>query len=82
MTATDEPAVRQVVSIQRSLAIVVAQDHIARAGMLLSLELAVDEHAEVCTAWTSASPSSTATRYFVRLSTVLRGQKLIPIIRR
>lgn len=50
----EEPAVRQVVSIQRRLAVVIAQDHIARAGMLLSLEQAVDEHAKVYTAWTSA----------------------------
>lgn len=51
---TDEPAVRQVVSIQRNLATIVAQDHVARAGLILSLERAVDEHAKVYTAWTNA----------------------------
>lgn len=54
VTDAEEPAVRQVVSIQRRLAAVIAQDHIARAGMLLSLEQAVDEHAKVYTAWTNA----------------------------
>lgn len=54
VTATDGPPVQQVASIQRKLATVVANDHIARAGMLLSLEQAVDEHAKVYTAWASA----------------------------
>ena len=54
VTSTGEPAVRQVASIQRRLATVVAQNHIARAGLLLSLEQAVDEHAKIYTAWTSA----------------------------
>ncbi len=41
VTSTGEPSGRQVASIQRSLATVVAQNRIARAGMLLSLEQAV-----------------------------------------
>lgn len=54
ITAADEPPVQQVASIQRELATVVAKDRVARAGMLLCLEQAFDEHAKVYTAWTSA----------------------------
>lgn len=53
-TAADEPALRQVATIQRTLAEIVANDHVARAGLILSLEQAVDENANVYTAWTSA----------------------------
>lgn len=54
VTAADEPALRQVVSVQRTLAEIITHDHVARAGLLLSLERAVDESAKVYTAWTSA----------------------------
>ncbi|HEY9314933.1 TetR/AcrR family transcriptional regulator, partial [Williamsia sp.] len=54
VTTADEPALRQVVSVQRALAEIITRDHVARAGLILSLERAVDETAKVYTAWTSA----------------------------
>lgn len=54
VTAADEPAPRQVTNVQRTLAAIITRDHVARAGLLLSLERAVDESAKVYTAWTSA----------------------------
>ncbi|WP_182263048.1 TetR/AcrR family transcriptional regulator [Rhodococcus sp. UFZ-B548] len=54
VTAADEPALRQVASVQRRLAEIITHDHVARAGLLLSLERAVDETAKIYTAWTSA----------------------------
>ena len=54
VTAAEEPALRQVASVQRRLAEIITQDHVARAGLILSLERAVDETAKVYTAWTSA----------------------------
>lgn len=54
VTAADESALRQVVSVQRALAEIITHDHVARAGLLLSLERAVDETAKIYTAWTSA----------------------------
>lgn len=54
VTAADEPALRQVVSVQRRLAAIITHDHVARAGLILSRERAVDESAKVYTAWTSA----------------------------
>ena len=54
VTTADEPALRQVVSVQRALAAIITRDHVARAGLILSLERAVDESAKVYTAWTSA----------------------------
>lgn len=54
VTAADEPALRQVVSVQRALAEIITRDHVARAGLILSLERAVDETAKIYTAWTSA----------------------------
>ena len=54
VTAADEPALRQVASVQRRLAEIITHDHVARAGLILSLERAVDETAKVYTAWTSA----------------------------
>lgn len=54
VTAADAPALRQVVSVQRALADIITQDHVARAGLILSLERAVDENAKVYAAWTSA----------------------------
>lgn len=54
ITSTDEPPHQQVAAIYRELAHRVAQDHQVRAGLLMSLEPAVDESAQVYTAWTSA----------------------------
>ncbi|WP_172937301.1 TetR/AcrR family transcriptional regulator [Rhodococcus sp. MS16] len=54
VTAADEPALRQVATVQRALAEIITHDHVARAGLILSLERAVDETAKVYTAWTSA----------------------------
>ncbi|TYQ00796.1 TetR/AcrR family transcriptional regulator [Rhodococcus globerulus] len=54
VTAADEPALRHVASVQRRLAEIITHDHVARAGLILSLERAVDEKAKVYTAWTSA----------------------------
>jgi AcrR family transcriptional regulator len=54
VTAGAEPALRQVTTIQRTLAAIITRDHVARAGLILSLERAVDESAKVYTAWTSA----------------------------
>ncbi|KJF19394.1 A-factor-binding protein (plasmid) [Rhodococcus sp. AD45] len=54
VTAADEPALRQIVSVQRRLAEIITHDHVARAGLILSLERAVDETAKVYSAWTSA----------------------------
>ncbi|MBY6382339.1 TetR/AcrR family transcriptional regulator [Rhodococcus erythropolis] len=53
VTAGDGPALHQVASVQRALAAIITHDHVARAGLLLSLERAVDESAKVYTAWTS-----------------------------
>ena len=54
VTAADEPAPRQLTNVQRTLAEIITHDHVARAGLILSLERAVDESAKVYTAWTSA----------------------------
>jgi AcrR family transcriptional regulator len=54
VTAGDEPALRQVANVQRTLAAIITRDHVARAGLILSLERAVDDTAKVYTAWTSA----------------------------
>nr|WP_218680956.1 TetR/AcrR family transcriptional regulator [Rhodococcus qingshengii] len=54
ITAGDETGLRQVASAQRRLAAINTHDHVARAGLLLSLERAVDETAKIYTAWTSA----------------------------
>lgn len=54
VTAADEPALHQVANLQRALAEIITHDHVARAGLILSLERAVDESAKVYTAWTSA----------------------------
>lgn len=54
ITTTGEPPHQQVAAIYRELAYRVAQDHQVRAGLLMSLEPAVDESAQVYTAWTSA----------------------------
>lgn len=50
----DESAQGQVAAIFRELARQVAADPVVRAGLLLSLERAVDENAKVYLAWTSA----------------------------
>ena len=54
VSTTDEPALHHVASVQRTLAEIITHDHVARAGLILSLEQAVDESAKVYTAWTSA----------------------------
>lgn len=54
VTTADEPALHQVASVQRALAAIITHDHVARAGLLLSLEQAVDENAKVYSAWTNA----------------------------
>ncbi|MBQ9052643.1 MAG: TetR/AcrR family transcriptional regulator [Rhodococcus sp.] len=54
VTAGAEPVLRQVASVQRRLAEIITHDHVARAGLILSLERAVDESAKIYTAWTSA----------------------------
>lgn len=53
VTTTDEPTHRQVAAIYRELAHRVTDDQQIRAGLILSLEPAVDETAQVYTAWTS-----------------------------
>ncbi|MDN5547537.1 MAG: TetR/AcrR family transcriptional regulator [Rhodococcus sp. (in: high G+C Gram-positive bacteria)] len=55
VTAADEPALRQAANLQRALAEIITHDHVARAGLILSLERAVDETAKIYTAWTSAA---------------------------
>ncbi|MCJ0907324.1 TetR/AcrR family transcriptional regulator [Rhodococcus sp. ARC_M6] len=50
----DESAQDRVAAIFRELARHVAADQVVRAGLLLSLERAVDENAKVYLAWTSA----------------------------
>ncbi|WP_158646729.1 TetR/AcrR family transcriptional regulator [Rhodococcus qingshengii] len=52
--ATDVSAQGRVAAIFRELARQVAADQVVRAGLLLSLERAVDENAKVYLAWTSA----------------------------
>ncbi|PCK24396.1 TetR/AcrR family transcriptional regulator [Rhodococcus qingshengii] len=53
-TATGGPGQHHVASTYRQLAQHVATDESTRAGLLLSLESAVDENAKVYAAWTSA----------------------------
>jgi AcrR family transcriptional regulator len=54
VTTTDETTHRQVAAIYRELAHRVTDDQQIRAGLIMSLEPAVDETAQVYTAWTSA----------------------------